>query len=149
MEHSKCKICGEKHALGGCPEFKALAAALGQARAMAKINPFEDAARGRDSAPKSSGGSRVEDNPRPHGASPQQGVATSSKPAQGRPRISDKPSRGKGSVAANVAKPQIEPASALPQSPPEAKRKRAPRGTFDRNAYQREYMRKRRTPGKK
>ena len=33
--------------------------------------------------------------------------------------------------------------------PPEAKRKRAPRGTFDRNAYQREYMRKRRTPGKK
>lgn len=27
-------------------------------------------------------------------------------------------------------------------SPPDAKRKRAPRGTFDKNAYQREYMRK-------
>ena len=126
---------------------------MGQARAMAKINPFEDAARGRDPVPKSSGGSPVRDNPRPHGASLQQGVATSSKPAQGRPRISDKPSRGKGSAAANVAKPQIDPEIAAEiaphQSPPEAKRKCAPRGTFDRNAYQREYMRKRRTPGKK
>lgn len=64
-----------------------------------------------------SGGSRVEGNPRPHGESLQQGAATSSKPS-----TAAKP-RGKGSDAANVAKPQIEPASAPPQSPPETKLK--------------------------
>ena len=70
MEHSKCKICGEKHALGGCPEFKARAPALGQARAMAKINPFEDTARGRDPVPKSSGGGVEEEKPKAEDASP-------------------------------------------------------------------------------
>jgi hypothetical protein len=65
------------------------------------------------------------------------------------PRISDKQSHGKGSDAASVAKPQIEPERAPPQSPPETKKQRAKRGTFDRNAYQREYMRKRRQAEKK
>jgi hypothetical protein len=32
--------------------------------------------------------------------------------------------------------------------PSEAKKKRAPRGTFDRTAYQRDYMRRRRASGK-
>jgi hypothetical protein len=128
MEHSKCKICGEKHALGGCPEFKARAVALGQARAMAKINPFEDAARGRDPVPKSSGG----------------GVEGHARLAQaGTARKAPRSTTERPALPVQVDEAGINP------GPPEAKRKRAPRGTFDRNAYQREYMRKRRTPGKK
>lgn len=38
----------------------------------------------------------------------------------------------------------IVPCAGVAPGPPETKRKRAPKGTFDRNAYQREYMRKRR-----
>jgi hypothetical protein len=105
-------------------------------------NPFEDAARGRDPAPKSSDRSRVGDNPRPHGASLQQGAATSSKPS-----TATHTPHGKGSDAANVAKPQIEPESAPPQSPSETKPK------FDRNEahrnYMRDYMRRRRQAEKR
>src|SRR5277367_1919788 len=110
MSGSKCKICG---------------------------GPCGSVCKGLGFGSSDKAGSRVEDKPRPYGASLQQGAATSSKPAQREPRVSDKLPRGKGSAAANVAKPQTEPASALPQSPvlSEAKPK------FDRNTHHRNYMR--------
>jgi hypothetical protein len=58
-------------------------------------------------------GSPVEDNPDdPTATRLQQGAATSSKPS-----TAAEASRGKGSDAVNVAKPQIDPASAPHQSP--------------------------------
>ncbi len=51
--------------------------------------------------------------------------------------------KSSGNVFADLGLPNAP--ELLAQSDSEiAKKKRAPRGTFDRNAYQREYMRKRR-----
>lgn len=57
-------------------------------------------------------GGRVEDNPRPHGESLQQGLDTSSKPG-----TAHRCAHGEGSAAASVANPEEYPASA-PHIPP-------------------------------
>jgi hypothetical protein len=97
--------------------------ALQAARMERRSNPFEDAARGRDPVPKSSGGGM-------------EGHAST-------------PSRSSDMDGLTARDGRAVKGAGIKPSPPEAKKQRAKRGTFDRNAYQRDYMRKRRQTQKK
>jgi hypothetical protein len=92
MDLPKCKICGERHRLGGCPTSSGGGAARG------KSDP---------APPEAKRGLRV-------------------------PALKSHAPIGDGIALTSIAHPAP------------TKRKRAPKGTFDRTAYQREYMRKRR-----
>lgn len=102
MDLPRCKICGERHRLGGCPSSKSSDGGVESRHAGSLV--------GRAATDRMTGNTSRAD-------ALNEGT----------------PSGGLPSLEAGVA-----------PSPSEAKRKRAPRGTFDRNAYQRDYMRKRR-----
>ena len=91
-------------------------------------------------------GSRVGDKPRPHA------TELSERGGHVRQEQHSGPSssRGKLPEAGNVAEPQVGPPAQRADHPsePGSKRKKAPAGSFDKRAYQRELMRKRRAAAK-
>ena len=103
MKAPRCKICGVEHRLGPCPDTM--------------IDKFVDAVFPKTKPRTSSRGSPVGGNPRPHGESLQQGAATSSTIS------TDAKLSRRTRDAANVAKPQTDPASAPRQPPRETKKK--------------------------
>ena len=104
-------------------------AALRIARANRRPNAFEDAARGRDPALKSSDG------------------GGESRPAA---KVAQQQSAGTtgGRRAKIPAVVEVTTSAGVAPGPSGSKPKRATRGTFDRNAYMREYMRRQRAAKK-
>jgi len=76
--HSKCKICGKEHALGGCPEFQSTAARKDVRQRDQGISPDLD--RG-----NAQGGGQKPEKPR-QAATQALPVDTPPKPKMGRPR---------------------------------------------------------------
>lgn len=93
MDLPKCRTCGERHRLGGCPS----------SLQRSKPNQFEDAARGRDAAPKTSRGG-VESGPPQTTAKRQERVAGNAAVCDdSTPGFANRPARAK---PAKKAKPK-------------------------------------------
>lgn len=144
MELPKCRICGERHRLGGCPESVARATALADAKHREKSSGRTDeakarevkATRGRPERPKTSpelDAALALLLPSNHASQNQAGVGSE---------------RSSPETNSGAPQPRGEPARTNPVKIAGSPNKRAPRGTFDRLAYQRDYMRKRRASGK-
>lgn len=133
MELSKCRICGERHRLGGCPESVARATALGDAKRREKSS---DRATESSREVQSGKGRRKSDN-RPAEA------------VQNVHQLPEVPMDGPSETDSGAPQPRGEPARTNPAKIAGSPNKRGPRGSFDRNAYQRDLMRKRRQAEKR
>lgn len=129
MELSKCRICGERHRLGGCPESVARATALADAKHREKSYGWTDEAKAREEVAAVAASKMAND----HESKLQAGVGSE---------------RSSPETNSGAPQPRGEPLQTNATQPSGSPNKRAPRGTFDRKAYQREYMRARRASGK-
>jgi len=120
MDFPKCKFCGERHRNGPewCSELKSSGGGV-ESRHAAGVVPEQPVH-----------GIGSEHRVRKARNGPQAGVAPS--PPEAKPKKAKPLSKAIAEGLHTESKPK----------------KRAPRGTFDRKAYQRELMRKRRSEGK-